>query len=116
MNSISEKLFLPFFTKITHLLLKCKFLIVIICGFMLWGCSDSFEKTVMSSDTDRKAFLRIDAGICIGCGKCYESCPNRAIELFNLDSNYVYIIDPQKCIRCGICANNCKVGAIDWKR
>ncbi|HEX3020574.1 MAG TPA: 4Fe-4S binding protein [Chitinispirillaceae bacterium] len=80
------------------------------------GCSDSFEKQVMEPDTQREAFLRIDANKCTACGECFNSCPKKAISEQIIAGSYVYIIDPQLCIHCGICTEKCKSGAIEWKR
>jgi len=45
----------------------------------------------------------IDRDICVQCGKCVESCPNKAIEKQ---------IDFLKCQGCGLCRDICEYNAI----
>ncbi|HXY87215.1 MAG TPA: dihydromethanopterin reductase (acceptor) [Candidatus Acidoferrales bacterium] len=45
----------------------------------------------------------IDREICVQCGKCVESCPNKAIEKQ---------IDFLKCQGCGLCRDICEYNAI----
>ena len=42
---------------------------------------------------------------CIGCGKCYENCPVKAIEFKN--NRFRYDIDQSICIKCGACYRGC---------
>lgn len=48
---------------------------------------------------------------CIGCGKCGEICPARAIDINNKKAS----IDKQKCIRCFCCHEVCPIKAIKVK-
>lgn len=45
---------------------------------------------------------------CIGCGKCFEACPNGAHQV--LDGKH--IIDRSKCTNCGKCASICYAEAL----
>jgi uncharacterized protein (DUF362 family)/Pyruvate/2-oxoacid:ferredoxin oxidoreductase delta subunit len=45
---------------------------------------------------------------CIGCGKCYESCPPHAISMKDAHPS----IDREKCIRCFCCQELCPVAAM----
>lgn len=45
---------------------------------------------------------------CIGCGKCFEVCPNSAHKI----ENEKHIIDRSKCINCGKCADVCYAEAL----
>lgn len=49
---------------------------------------------------------------CIGCGKCAEICPAKAIEIKNKKA----VISRKKCIRCFCCQEFCPVGAMKVKR
>jgi NADH:ubiquinone oxidoreductase subunit F (NADH-binding)/NAD-dependent dihydropyrimidine dehydrogenase PreA subunit len=46
--------------------------------------------------------------LCIGCTRCSQSCPVRAIAF---DPHRRHVIDESLCIRCGRCAQVCPVGA-----
>ena len=45
---------------------------------------------------------------CIGCGKCFEVCPNSAHKI----ENGKHIIDRSKCVNCGKCAEVCYAEAL----
>lgn len=45
---------------------------------------------------------------CIGCGKCFETCPTGAQQV--IDENHV--VDRNKCINCGKCAEVCYAEAL----
>ncbi len=49
---------------------------------------------------------------CIGCKKCFNICPAKAISMVN---NYP-VIDRNKCIRCFCCQEFCPVGAMQTKK
>jgi len=57
---------------------------------------------------------------CIGCGKCEEVCPYKAIELIDETKEFEDIsivvkkssINSALCKGCGTCAATCPVGAI----
>lgn len=63
-----------------------------------------------------KKFLRsvpkLKAKDCVGCGKCAEVCPAKAIEIKNKKA----IIDRKKCITCFCCQEFCPKGAMKVKR
>lgn len=46
---------------------------------------------------------------CIGCGKCFEVCPNKAHKI----DNGVHIIDRNLCVNCGKCAEKCYAEALE---
>lgn len=54
----------------------------------------------------------IDHRMCVGCGKCAESCPAHTIKLENRKA----YIDRKNCIRCYCCHEMCPVHAISVKR
>lgn len=45
---------------------------------------------------------------CIGCGKCFEICPNGAHTV----ENGAHVIDRSKCVNCGKCAELCYAEAL----
>ncbi len=50
--------------------------------------------------------------VCIGCGKCAESCPQKIIKIEQKTARIPY----SGCIRCYCCHEMCPVRAIDLKR
>ena len=59
---------------------------------------------------------------CIGCGACYQACPQRVIHL-RLEDNPIVVLCSNKdarcrdvcavsCIGCGLCERTCPAGAI----
>ena len=53
----------------------------------------------------------IDAGLCIGCGKCVESCPMDVIRMDKKGEKAI-IVYPQDCMLCLHCESECPVKAI----
>ena len=49
---------------------------------------------------------------CVGCGKCAEVCPAKAIEIKNKKA----VIDKKKCITCFCCQEFCPKGAMKVHR
>lgn len=45
---------------------------------------------------------------CIGCGKCFEACPNHA----HVVKDGKHVIDRSKCANCGACADVCYAQAL----
>lgn len=46
---------------------------------------------------------------CIGCGYCFNSCPNDSHQI----EDTKHIIIRNKCIRCGVCTKECYVNALE---
>lgn len=85
--------------------------------FCDWAAPDSHMKSVL---TNLPAFLRprpvIRASVCIGCGKCAESCPAHTITLERVKkgaSRRRAHIHRKACLRCFCCQEMCPVKAID---
>ena len=53
--------------------------------------------------------LRLDAALCIGCGRCVEVCPH---AVFEVEGGRARIRERDACMECGACARNCPVGAL----
>ncbi|MEG2597025.1 MAG: DUF362 domain-containing protein [Oscillospiraceae bacterium] len=54
----------------------------------------------------------VKKSLCIGCGKCAESCPAHTISIDHKKAN----IHPDQCIKCYCCHEMCPVKAIHVKR
>ena len=52
--------------------------------------------------------MKVDRGICVGCGACVNLCPRLAIRFIE-DKSF---IDQVSCIECGTCRAGCGVDAI----
>ncbi|MFO7575954.1 MAG: DUF362 domain-containing protein [Bacteroidales bacterium] len=52
---------------------------------------------------------------CIGCGKCIEICPMKALEFHPKKKNKVLLTD-DKCIRCFCCSEVCPSNAVEIRR
>ena len=59
-----------------------------------------------------RAYPKVKAAACIGCGKCAESCPRHIIKLENKKA----VIPREGCISCFCCQEMCPAHAIDAKR
>jgi len=55
---------------------------------------------------------KLKAGECVGCAKCANICPARAITMENKKA----VIDRDKCIRCFCCQEFCPTGAMKVHR
>ena len=53
--------------------------------------------------------LRLNAGLCNGCGACVNVCPH---GVFEIENRKAVIIDMDACMECGACAINCPANAI----
>jgi len=59
-----------------------------------------------------KSYPQVDKNICVGCGKCAESCPAQIITIRNKKAHF-----PRKgCISCFCCQEMCPVKAISVKK
>ncbi len=54
----------------------------------------------------------VRASECIGCKKCYETCPAKAITMVDSGKNKIPQIDRSKCIKCFCCQEFCPKGAM----
>ncbi len=62
--------------------------------------------------SDRERYmLRLDMPTCISCGACERVCPNKTIEMVNVESEKpnkkMPKIDIERCMFCGLCAEVC---------
>lgn len=55
------------------------------------------------------ATLKLDGGMCSGCGFCLNVCPRGVLAVRNRKA---VIKEKDACIECGACAKNCPSGAI----
>lgn len=63
----------------------------------------------------RKAFVNqpeCNKSKCIGCQKCFNMCPAKAIKMVNNKP----VIDRKKCIKCYCCQEFCPIGAMQVKK
>ncbi len=59
-----------------------------------------------------KSYPQVDTSICVGCGKCAESCPAHIIEIKNKKAKF----KRKGCISCFCCQEMCPVKAISVKK
>ncbi|KJS87030.1 MAG: 4Fe-4S ferredoxin [Peptococcaceae bacterium BICA1-8] len=50
--------------------------------------------------------------LCMGCQRCVDACPNRAIGVFAR----LATVDPAKCVECEECMEACMHGAITFRK
>jgi NAD-dependent dihydropyrimidine dehydrogenase PreA subunit len=55
------------------------------------------------------ATLKLEAGLCTGCGMCAIVCPH---AVFEIRQGKAQITDINDCMECGACELNCRFGAI----
>jgi len=64
--------------------------------------------------------VSLDQGRCIGCGRCYKTCPRDVFELVEREQDdededtakVMSIADALDCIGCAACANACPKGCL----
>lgn len=59
-----------------------------------------------------KSYPQVDKNICVGCGKCAESCPAQIIKIQNKKA----VFKKKGCISCFCCQEMCPVKAISVKK
>ena len=53
-------------------------------------------------------------GTCRDCSICVATCPEAAISRKSInETDYEYVVDPERCIGCGFCAGACPCGIWD---
>jgi adenylylsulfate reductase subunit B len=57
--------------------------------------------------------IRIDEGVCTGCGLCVEVCPGRLITI-DKPGGAAMINRPEDCWGCASCLKECASGAISY--
>jgi pyruvate formate lyase activating enzyme len=57
---------------------------------------------------DQRAQVLYYAKACVGCGRCMQICPVKAIRK---DERFGYVTDPGLCIQCGACMAVCSFNA-----
>ena len=55
----------------------------------------------------------VDKDLCVGCGKCVEICPYKALSLDEAENTLN--VTEVKCKGCGSCAATCPVGAMELR-
>ena len=78
----------------------------------LYGHYDDAERFAFLARAALETRPAVRGGECVGCGRCAEVCPARAIEM----SRKLPHIDRAKCIRCFCCQEMCPKGAMKAKR
>ncbi len=58
----------------------------------------------------------INRDVCVGCGKCRDSCPVHTIEVVEKNGKKMAKIHPDKCIRCFCCQELCPFNAVKIKK
>lgn len=59
-------------------------------------------------------FPTIDPEKCVGCGTCYQSCPN-GVYTWDEAQNHPVVTNPYQCVvLCESCAKMCPAGAISF--
>lgn len=53
--------------------------------------------------------LRVEEGLCVGCGMCIRVCPHGVLAL---EGGKARILDRDGCMECGACSTNCPVEAV----
>ena len=74
------------------------------------GWVPAFMRPLIKKITTPKP--KINTKLCIGCGKCAESCPRHTIKIVDRKAH----IDYSQCIKCFCCHEMCPKHVIDVKR
>lgn len=72
------------------------------CPLSCWWCHNPESQSLLPVVLYRK-------DRCIGCGRCVESCPHKALSFVN-DGVHV---DLSRCVGCGVCASVCPSLALE---
>lgn len=67
---------------------------------------------VFFGQTFMRLRLKVDSSLCIGCGRCMQVCPHKAIHMENKKP----VFDPKRCRQCLCCQELCPQAAILVKR
>ncbi len=59
-----------------------------------------------------KSYPKVDSDLCVGCGKCAESCPPQIIKIKNRKAHF----RKRGCISCFCCQEMCPMKAISIKK
>lgn len=60
-----------------------------------------------NTEENEKGLYKINKNKCISCGKCFNVCPQKCIDIINKD------IHENNCLRCGACMEKCQFDAIE---
>lgn len=74
------------------------------------GVFGKIESIALKVALSTKPLVKKDE--CIGCKKCYETCPAKAITMISGGKNGLPQIDRSKCIKCFCCQEFCPKGAM----
>ena len=59
--------------------------------------------------------LKVDADLCVGCGRCVRACASEGIEVLREDGRRVARVT-DGCVLCGSCVDACPVDALSVER
>ncbi|HAF96361.1 MAG TPA: ferredoxin [Elusimicrobia bacterium] len=75
-----------------------------------WGQGPGTGKGNGGCEKKTAPLAVIDAGTCVSCGACIDTCPAGALIMKD-----IAVVDTLKCTGCGACVNICSAGAIALK-
>jgi len=75
----------------------------------LKGCPLSCQWCSNPETINSQPELGLNPGMCTGCGKCPDSCPEQALSL---DDSGLIRLDRERCTNCGDCVATCLPGAL----
>jgi Na+-translocating ferredoxin:NAD+ oxidoreductase RNF subunit RnfB len=94
------------------------------CAFGCLGFGDCQKACPSNAVCMENDLARINTKLCTGCGLCVRTCPNKLIEIINIDKSvYILCKNTEKgaitrkkctcgCISCGKCVRECPAAAI----